>query len=370
MTSSESLMSGGEHVEQQGSSSSLSGQQMSKQTLLALSAIPKPRLTDNESWIKKKQEGQKRDYSKHWLHQEAEQRRLEQQDRISRPKYTPPLPQRRSPQSPSPQFPPHQQSSSQTTNYPPTQNASPMFSSQSSTPTYSSYPQSLRNASPSRNASPGISNNNNNNTSSSSNNTTTTSSTTTNNSTGSWRNQATTYQPHIPAPAANGDKALPDSIINNLTQRINNKNTKNTYNNASGRVGSNYTNNNYRDENYHDYMNADALSSASGHSPLFQAGQPSPPSTQQPEANSPQDQRLLSVSGKKKCSHCSEELGRGAAMIIESLRLFYHIPCFKCCVCGIQLGNGSAGADVRVRNHKLHCHNCYSNDEGMKFSKV
>lgn len=370
MTSSESLMSGGEHVEQQGSSSSLSGQQMSKQTLLALSAIPKPRLTDNESWIKKKQEGQKRDYSKHWLHQEAEQRRLEQQDRISRPKYTPPLPQRRSPQSPSPQFPPHQQSSSQTTNYPPTQNASPMFSSQSSTPTYSSYPQSLRNASPSRNASPGISNNNNNNTSSSSNNTTTTSSTTTNNSTGSWRNQATTYQPHIPAPAANGDKALPDSIINNLTQRINNKNTKNTYNNASGRAGSNYTNNNYRDENYHDYMNADALSSASGHSPLFQAGQPSPPSTQQPEANSPQDQRLLSVSGKKKCSHCSEELGRGAAMIIESLRLFYHIPCFKCCVCGIQLGNGSAGADVRVRNHKLHCHNCYSNDEGMKFSKV
>lgn len=52
-------------------------------------------------------------------------------------------------------------------------------------------------------------------------------------------------------------------------------------------------------------------------------------------------------------------------MIIESLRLFYHIPCFKCCVCGIQLGNGSAGADVRVRNHKLHCHNCYSNDEGL-----
>ncbi|KAF2346221.1 Zinc finger LIM-type, partial [Trinorchestia longiramus] len=69
--------------------------------------------------------------------------------------------------------------------------------------------------------------------------------------------------------------------------------------------------------------------------------------------------RLLSVSGKKKCSHCSEELGRGAAMIIESLRLFYHIPCFVCCVCGVQLGNGKAGADVRVRNHALHCHNCY-----------
>jgi len=80
--------------------------------------------------------------------------------------------------------------------------------------------------------------------------------------------------------------------------------------------------------------------------------------------------RVLSVSGKKKCSHCKEELGRGAAMIIESLRLFYHIRCFKCCVCSIQLGNGEQGTDVRVRNNRLHCHNCYSNDEGLKFSKV
>jgi len=35
------------------------------------------------------------------------------------------------------------------------------------------------------------------------------------------------------------------------------------------------------------------------------------------------------------------------------------------------LGNGSCGTDVRVRNHKLHCNNCYSNDEaGLKFSRV
>lgn len=80
--------------------------------------------------------------------------------------------------------------------------------------------------------------------------------------------------------------------------------------------------------------------------------------------------RLLSVSGKKKCSHCKEELGRGAAMIIESLRLFYHLRCFRCVVCHVQLGNGSSGTDVRVRNNKLHCQNCYSNDEGLKFSKV
>ena len=57
-------------------------------------------------------------------------------------------------------------------------------------------------------------------------------------------------------------------------------------------------------------------------------------------------------------------LGRGAAMIIESLRLFYHIGCFRCCVCGIALGNGTAGTDVRVRNNHLHFHDCYSNDDG------
>lgn len=82
------------------------------------------------------------------------------------------------------------------------------------------------------------------------------------------------------------------------------------------------------------------------------------------------EDRVLSVSGRTRCSHCSVELGRGAAMVIESLHLFYHIGCFKCCVCSVQLGNGSMGADVRVRNNKLHCHNCYSNDDGLKFSKV
>lgn len=342
-----------DQAESQGQSISPSGQQMSKQTLLALSAIPKPRLIDNESWIKKKPDT-RRDYSKHWLHQEAEQRRLEQQDRISRYKPAAPPPQLPSPQSASPQgTSPQHTSPPQTAAFHPTQNT-PTFVPQNTTPaTYSSYPQSLKN--------PSLSQNNN---------------TINNNSNNSWRNQATTYQPPLPAPTPTGDKALPDSIIHNLTQRVNNKNNKNTYNSntTNGRLGNTYgSNSNFRDENYHDYMNADALSSPSSHAPLYQSatgpGQPSPPTTQQ-DSPSAQDQRLLSVSGKKKCSHCSEELGRGAAMIIESLRLFYHIPCFKCCVCGIQLGNGSAGADVRVRNHKLHCHNCYSNDEGMKFSKV
>ncbi|KAI1288130.1 LIM and calponin homology domains-containing protein 1 [Halotydeus destructor] len=85
-----------------------------------------------------------------------------------------------------------------------------------------------------------------------------------------------------------------------------------------------------------------------------------------------QKQNMLSVSGRKKCSSCADELGRGcAAMVIESLSLYYHINCFRCSVCHIQLGNGTCGTDVRVRNHKLHCNNCYSNDEaGLKFSRV
>ena len=37
--------------------------------------------------------------------------------------------------------------------------------------------------------------------------------------------------------------------------------------------------------------------------------------------------------------------------------------------CSIQLGNGEQGTDVRVRNNRLHCQNCYSNDEGKLFIK-
>lgn len=36
-----------------------------------------------------------------------------------------------------------------------------------------------------------------------------------------------------------------------------------------------------------------------------------------------------SVSGKKICSYCNNVLGKGAAMIIESLGLCYHLQCFK-----------------------------------------
>ncbi|XP_050681381.1 LIM domain only protein 7 isoform X2 [Leptidea sinapis] len=82
------------------------------------------------------------------------------------------------------------------------------------------------------------------------------------------------------------------------------------------------------------------------------------------------EDKLLSVSGRRKCSACGEELGRGAAMIIESLSLCYHVWCFTCAVCGAALGDGRVGADVRVRQQQLHCHACYSTDDGDKYSRV
>ncbi|WKY00333.1 hypothetical protein Q1695_014860 [Nippostrongylus brasiliensis] len=72
--------------------------------------------------------------------------------------------------------------------------------------------------------------------------------------------------------------------------------------------------------------------------------------------------QVVAVSGKHRCAHCADELGRGAAMIIESLNLFYHLACFKCYVCKTPLGSGATGADVRVREGRLHCQSCYSND--------
>lgn len=135
----------------------------------------------------------------------------------------------------------------------------------------------------------------------------------------------------------NRGKPLPDSIIQTLTQRVQNR------------------------------------LSAQATDPTVPRRRPDIPNEvpyHLPPQNDSAKDKMLSVSGKKRCSHCGDELGRGAAMIIESLQLFYHIDCFKCCVCCIQLGDGLNGTDVRVRNNKLHCHNCYSSDDGAKFSCV
>ncbi|XP_027879902.1 LIM domain only protein 7 isoform X9 [Xiphophorus couchianus] len=66
-----------------------------------------------------------------------------------------------------------------------------------------------------------------------------------------------------------------------------------------------------------------------------------------------------SVSGRKTCTFCDTPLGKGAAMIIESLGLCYHLGCFKCIDCKSDLGGSEAGAEVRIRNKQLFCNTCY-----------
>uniref|UniRef100_A0A3P9ME40 LIM and calponin homology domains 1a n=1 Tax=Oryzias latipes TaxID=8090 RepID=A0A3P9ME40_ORYLA len=86
--------------------------------------------------------------------------------------------------------------------------------------------------------------------------------------------------------------------------------------------------------------------------------QQSSPTTPQPPSPS------RCVSGKRLCSGCSKPLGKGAAMIIDTLGLYFHMGCFKCGVCKGQLGDASAGTDVRIRNGQLSCHECYIASRG------
>uniref|UniRef100_A0A8D0H774 LIM domain 7 n=1 Tax=Sphenodon punctatus TaxID=8508 RepID=A0A8D0H774_SPHPU len=89
---------------------------------------------------------------------------------------------------------------------------------------------------------------------------------------------------------------------------------------------------------------------------------PSPvPRAQSPlsASQSGAQQRSRSVSGKRVCSYCKNVLGKGAAMIIESLGLCYHLHCFKCVACERDLGGSQSGAEVRIRNNELFCNDCY-----------
>uniref|UniRef100_A0A674PF98 LIM and calponin homology domains 1a n=1 Tax=Takifugu rubripes TaxID=31033 RepID=A0A674PF98_TAKRU len=70
------------------------------------------------------------------------------------------------------------------------------------------------------------------------------------------------------------------------------------------------------------------------------------------------------VSGKRLCSGCSQPLEKGAAMIIDTLGLFFHMQCFKCGVCNGQLGDTTKGTDVRIRNGLLSCYECYIASRG------
>lgn len=249
-------------------------QQMTKQTLHALSAAPRSRLISNETWqAKRKQRPDNYNYQ-HWLIQEAEHRRITEQQQRQTASARRPIPSQHAYIMSTNKLSNQQQYSNQWNKNP------------SHSPHYNT----------------------------------------------SWTNQNQTQRNHHQQ--KNNGKPLPDSIIQTLTQRVQHKINPDSNNNRRRK---------------------DIIGNEIPHPPI---------------QNDSAKDKMLSVSGKKRCSHCGEELGRGAAMIIESLQLFYHIDCFKCCVCCLQLGDGLMGTDVRVRNNKLHCHNCYSSDDGAKFSCV
>ncbi|XP_043506385.1 LIM domain only protein 7 isoform X3 [Frieseomelitta varia] len=236
------------------------GQQMSRQTLQALSAVPRPRIVQSDQWVQRRKSDVPRGAHdlnyQHWLIQEAEQRRISEKNQRS----------------------PARKSQMHVTG---------------------------------------------------------------------------TSVPYATAPTRSDSKPLPDSIIQTLTQRVQNRAQEKPL----------------PPRRRLEHSTSQEHLSALQHQPQQHVMQPQKPQ-QPPAMNSENQEKMLSVSGKKKCSHCGDELGRGAAMIIESLRLFYHMECFKCCVCHVRLGDGLMGTDVRVRNQKLHCHNCYSSDDGVKFSCV
>ncbi|XP_057323246.1 J domain-containing protein DDB_G0295729 isoform X2 [Microplitis mediator] len=242
------------------------GQQMTKQTLNALSAVPRTRIVKNDQWVQRRKSDGPRIISQdlnyqHWLIQEAEQRRINEKNQ-------------RSP----PQRKPQQHVTGTSVPY---------------TATTTSYKSE--------------------------------------------------------------GKPLPDSIIQTLTQRIQNRAQERPLP-LRRRIDHSASQEHLPQAHHQPSAHLAMMHQKAHQSPGTSAGE--------------SQEKLLSVSGKKKCSHCGDELGRGAAMIIESLRLFYHMECFKCCVCHVRLGDGLMGTDVRVRNHKLHCHNCYSSDDGVKFSCV
>ncbi|XP_055320550.1 uncharacterized protein LOC129577468 isoform X2 [Sitodiplosis mosellana] len=165
----------------------------------------------------------------------------------------------------------------------------------------------------------------------------------------------------IPRKGSSDNKPLPEAVIQTLTQRVQNK--------LSDKKRLESQQNHYHYHHHsHQTLGSSTEQLVSPQHNHTNYHQPLQLSNSRLSDEAPRE--ILSVSGKKKCSYCCEELGRGAAMIIESLRLFYHLDCFKCCVCRVQLGDGITGADVRVRNQKLHCNNCFSSDDGVKFSCV
>ncbi|XP_015239527.1 PREDICTED: LIM domain only protein 7-like isoform X4 [Cyprinodon variegatus] len=65
------------------------------------------------------------------------------------------------------------------------------------------------------------------------------------------------------------------------------------------------------------------------------------------------------VSGRRTCCVCERVLGSGAAMIIKTLSLCFHLTCFQCVGCNRHLGGTETGVQVRIHNRRPYCDYCY-----------
>lgn len=69
--------------------------------------------------------------------------------------------------------------------------------------------------------------------------------------------------------------------------------------------------------------------------------------------------RLSVIGTWYNCAGCNQQLGASDLMIVEKLNLFYHLACFVCARCGMQLSDGQNETAVRIRNGLIYCYVCY-----------
>ncbi|XP_038854412.1 LIM domain only protein 7-like [Salvelinus namaycush] len=81
------------------------------------------------------------------------------------------------------------------------------------------------------------------------------------------------------------------------------------------------------------------------------------PATGESRPVSQQDDRVLT--SRQVCSVCVCPMGRGAAMVIETLNLCFHLACFQCVDCRCRLGESEVRAQIRISNGKPYCDPCY-----------
>ncbi|XP_045554392.1 LIM domain only protein 7-like [Salmo salar] len=80
-----------------------------------------------------------------------------------------------------------------------------------------------------------------------------------------------------------------------------------------------------------------------------------PPAKSRPVSQ--QHDRVLT--SRQVCSVCVCPMGRGAAMVIETLNLCFHLACFQCVDCRCRLGGSEVRAQIRISNGKPYCDPCY-----------